>query len=247
MKRKAFLDWINVVRNYPGLAYIMDYDKRIDDLLYSNEANLKLRTELKTKGLPDKPELYKRMVRAVSFIALLVPYLNPKHKLLWVSDEDDMLDTATRRELLVNAFGFLADEGFGVPLSALGIGTKVAEPEGEEINRDFKEILSIPDMAAGSFAASLQYDSGVRFICPDDAAIEIVQEFSKFCPIEDFEAERFPCSAIGVLAFDIMHTDEGEPYCLPRAIQVIYDQEKDPLINVRRQGDGRCCINGEEE
>lgn len=235
MRRKAFPDWINVVRNYPGLVYMMAYDKRIDGLLYSNEATLNLKRELRAIGLNDKPDIYKRMVRAVSFIALIAPYIKPKHKLVWIGDEDDMLDTETRQEVLVNAFGFLADESFDVRPSALGIGTKVSEPGGEEINRAFKEILSIPDMAAGSFAAALQYDSDIRFVCPDGAAIEIIQEFSKFRPIEDFDVKKSPCCAIGSLVFDITHTDQGEPYCLPRTMQVIFDPDNDPLIEACQQ------------
>jgi hypothetical protein len=230
MKKKAFPDWISVVRNYPGLIHILVYDKRIDELLYFKEATLKLKKALKALGLKDSSDLYKRMIRAISFFVVLAPYLRSKHRLLWIGDEDDMLDTEARRELLSNALGFLADESFGVPLAAFGIGTKVVEPEGSKINKDFKEVLSIPDMAAGSFAGSLQCDLDNRFRCPDDAAIEIIQEFSKFCSIEDFSVDRHPCCALGISTFDIFFNDEGEPYCLPSTIQIVYDRENDPLI-----------------
>lgn len=229
LKRKSFLEWINIVRSHPGLIYVLAFDKRMNREVKVKHRHKSLENQFKEAGIDGKHEIYNRMTTAMSFITVLSPYLKKKHKLAWITDKDCIIDTRERQDLLLSSLGFLCNELFNEPLSHVALMTKFNKPNSKDTDKQFDELISIADITASCLAASLQYDTINRLRCPDPETIEMIQELSKFCSFKDYKTEKRSCCVLGISIFDLAHID-GQPYYLHKELNICYDKDKDPLI-----------------
>lgn len=229
LKRKAFVEWINVVRNYPGLIYVIAFDNRFEKLPEIREERNKLKKELEKKGFPEnKVDIYFRMIKAISFLIIIGPYLKEKHKLAWISDPDKILDTEERKEILSSSFGFLADDILEENISAIGFNTffEGEDDKTKDINNLYKELLSIADVAASTLSASFHHNEDQRIGCPDVETCEMFEELSKFCDIENYKIENELYCALGISVFDLKFTEDEEPYLHHYKLKTDYDKSK---------------------
>lgn len=209
MKLKAFSDWIAIVQSYPGIIYVVAFDKRMErSQEHKNEVKI-LQREVLKRGIYDKVEIGLRMLKALSFLVFIGPLLEEKHKLCWVSDNDAIFDTPIRHEALATSMADIANTVIKHRLAAFGYATPFKD---KKQFQHFEEMLSIADMAAGSFAASLQHEKTNRLSYPDVETKEIIEEFSRIKDVSDYKIERFLYPIFGLSVFDLEYTEENRPY-----------------------------------
>jgi hypothetical protein len=228
LKRRAFREWIKVVRSWPGLLYIVAIDRRLERLESVKREAAKLKEEFDKAGLRDF-NLYSRMFGAVTFLSVLSPYLRKKHKIGWVTDRDILIDTPARQDTLMRTFGYYAESLLNKGLSDIRIVT--LDKGKPESNNYAIEMLSIADIAASALAASLSVDENnqVSLSCPDDEAVDMIQEISKFRDISDYRIEpRLSCPLLTSI-FLMNYSDEGRPFYRHSTLSLAYDRERDPL------------------
>lgn len=235
LKRKAFREWIKAVRNWPGLLYVAAIDRRLEKLAPVRKEAARRKEEFRKVGLCDF-DLYSRMFGAVTFLFVLSPYLNEKHKIAWVTDKDVLVDKPSRQDTLVRTFGFYAKSLLNKGLSDIGITTldDEGDPESESFNSHAREMISIADVAASAIAASLSVDEDnqVKLLCRDEEAIDMVQEISRFQDITDYRIEpKLSCPLLTSI-FLLEYSKEGQPFYKHSTLTLSYDPENDPLREV---------------
>jgi hypothetical protein len=241
LKRRAFHEWIKAVRSWPGLLYIAAVDRRLESIPSLRKEAARHKEEFSKVGLCDY-NLYSRMFGALTFLSVLSPCLGKKHKIGWITDKDILIDTPSRQDTLVRTFGYYAESLLNKDLSDIRIVTLDDETDPESIlfNRHAREMLSIADIAASALAASLVVDEDgqVTLSCPDDEAIDMIQEISKFEDISDYRIEsRLSCPLLASI-FLLDHSEEGFPFYRHNTLTLSYDSKRDPLREVQWASEG---------
>lgn len=232
LKRKAFREWIKAVRSWPGLLYIAAIDRRLERLACVRQEAERYKEEFRKVGLRDF-DLYSRMFGALTFLSVLSPYLGEKHKIGWVTDKDILIDTPSRQDTLVRTFGYYAESLLNKNLSEIRIVTLDDEgnPGSQSSNGIAREMLSVADVAASALAAALSVgeDNQVKLSCPDDEAIDMIQEISKFEDVSSYRVgPRLSCPLLGSI-FLMDHSEGGLPFYRHSTLTLSYDPERDPL------------------
>lgn len=229
VKRQAFLDWFEKIKNSPGLIQIIAFDKRFDkDISFKKEQD-EFKQEVLKFGLNSNPKeayIYERMAKTMSIIPIITPYLQEKNTLCIVSDRDKILDTLERQELYHNSvsstfFEVTKLKNFG----GIHISTPTLKGTGsEEINKSIEEMLSIPDIAASSFGACLTVNKQQRLVCPDEQAQEMLEELCKIPPLtHKNEAIASRCYlSVALFDFEKLNDNDESPHYHLKPCQTLY-------------------------
>lgn len=211
-RKSAFSEWINTVAHHPGLIYVLAFDKTSPrNQALSIETKKEYKQELASFGLRDKIEIYERMIRSLCFLPVLRPYLDENYKLLWIMDNDAIFDTSERIRILMDSVRSLMSDSSLKLASPISFATPFADTsQGEYPNDLMEELLSIADVAAGSYGSALQIDRSEHpFESPDEETTEMIESLAKMPPVADFRklANQKPC-VFGFNAFDFHESFE---------------------------------------
>lgn len=225
LKKAAFSEWFNVVKNYPGLIYIIAYDNSIKRTKeYIDEKQAKI-DELRKIGLEDKFEVYEKMSLTISFLTVIAPYLKSNHKIAWISDPDTLIDTPEKLRNINISLGYLCDD-LKMNLDSFSLLTKIAETENSDeetrkFNNNFEELLSIPDLAASTISSSLHITPDTELFCPDESAGEILNAFAQIPDIEDYKIEENLYCVFGISKFKLDYDENGKPFLRHLKVKLI--------------------------
>ncbi|NPV89212.1 MAG: hypothetical protein HPY50_00365 [Firmicutes bacterium] len=197
LKFRSFPKWINEVRDFPGLILLLAFDKKI----FTTPSYLKdkelLKKELIEAGLEEKTDVAQRMVKAICYLPIIGHLLNERHKLYWITDNDVIIDTEKRTNLLGQALGFLANDVIGHKIAAFGYSKPILDIH--------KEFLCVPDLIAGALAHSLQWEDNKGFYWspPDEETSTILNEYAKFGDVLIEEQRKTKLANIALYVFTI--------------------------------------------
>lgn len=208
LKCRAFEDWMQIVKSYPGIICVFAYDNSMKtESLYLKDL-LKCKNEMAGYDLYDNVGIAQKMWKALSLAVLWPKLFKDKHRVAWVSDDDDIFGTKKRTGAFFDTLDDMCSRIEAPKLKKFGLATPFDDKKEFDM---FEEMLSIPDMAAGAFAASLCYaEDGV--VCPDEETAKIIEEFAVIPRISQFvkRGNLYPLFHCGLLK--VAYTAAGEPY-----------------------------------
>jgi len=151
MKEKVLRPWVERFALHPGLLFVLCVDKRLattDDTLQSLR---EMKASIQAHGLPLTASTAAGLARKLSFLAVIGHLIEPRHRFVWVSDEDEILQGQVSA-VTGDALGALAERVLKAPLAAFGY----CSPKGMgKLREDWEILLSLPDIAAGTLATAL--------------------------------------------------------------------------------------------
>lgn len=205
----AMHEWMAAFRDQPGLCVAICWDRRISQTPgFKQNVDLVRRELNATLGLSFPVAI--RLTQSLGFLAVVGHLLRPENGLLWASDEDEVF-AGTAGVVLKGALHALANQVVGVPLRVLGYcrPTSFAEPN-HPLVLGMADVLSLPDLVAGSLAATL---SASRLAGPagkecDDATRVIIEAVADFPPVGSGVAAA---GRLLVITFRLL--DDGSKMC----------------------------------
>lgn len=103
----------------PGSCIAICWDKQITNYGPSEPFKKKLKEDLATFAVPIKPHVALRMTKKISWLAVIAHLLRPEDKLIWISENDEILQGRTQA-VSEDAFTSLANTLIAAPLAAFG-------------------------------------------------------------------------------------------------------------------------------
>jgi len=218
LKKEALKEWIQTIEGFPGHIHVVAYDKRFDN----ENSVLNIRRENKKDllkfGVNDNKILvYERMAKNLSFFRIISKLLKKKHKVAWISDHDTIFDTEVRKNVLLNSLSHLVgDSMMKEKIKAISFRPPFKKTsENQEINEVFNELLSVADIAASSFAASLHYDQPLG--CPDEETVQIIDGLLGMGHLQ--KRKNFCSINVTLLRLDYQST--GEPFLRQASLDIM--------------------------
>ncbi|WP_263560117.1 hypothetical protein [Paenibacillus polymyxa] len=221
LKKAALKEWMQTIESFPGHIHVLAYDKRFDN----EDKVLNIRRENKQDLLKlgfndDKILVYERMAKNLSFFRIISKLLKQKHKVAWVSDHDTIFDTELRRTVLLNSLSQLVGDSMTEEkIEALSFLTPFEKTaDNQELNEVFNELLSVADIAASSFAASLHYDQTQLLGCPDEETVQIIDGLLGMGHLH----KRKNLSSINVTILRLdYYKSTGEPFLRQASLDIV--------------------------
>lgn len=182
MKAPHYGSWIRAFSAMPGLCIAICWDKQITNYGPSEPFKKKFKEDLAAHGIPIKPAVALRMIKKISWLAVIGHLLQPSDKLIWISDNDEILEGRTK-SVTHEAFNALANMLIPTPMAAMGYCKPLAD--------EHETLLTLPDLIAGSLAASLPYPLNAgRLAFGDDVSRDIVHALADFEDAHNANAAR---------------------------------------------------------
>jgi len=208
LKMRAFDEWMQIVKSYPGIICVFGYDNRMKrEPLFLTEIR-KSKKEINEYELYDNINIAYKMQKALSLAVLWPKLFKNKHRVIWVSDDDDIFSTEKRTKAFFDTLNDMCFQVKATKLEKFGIATPF---ENKEEFKIFEEMLSIADMAAGAFAASLVYEKTI-IKCPDEETGKIIEEFAAIPRISQFVKRENLYPLFHCALLKVAYTEEREPY-----------------------------------
>lgn len=232
LKRKAFSEWINVVKNYPGLLYVIGFETAAKSTSQYRKDYEELKASLTEHGFEASFDVYEKMASAISFFTVIAPYFYEGLNIAWLTDPDTIIDTKQKANILNNSVGFMLDELISFKLGNISCFTKFNENQGtleqikenEKFNKEIEELLSIPDIVCSSISASINLTEDNEILCPDEETSEIITELAQFVDIEDYKTEEKLYCLFGFSLFELEFDNDGNPFYRHKKIK--YEKTK---------------------
>jgi hypothetical protein len=227
LKRKAFMEWLNKVKTFPGFIYIIAFDNSQS----SNKIEVikKYKEELKIHQIQENPKICERIAKSLCFFEILHSYLDSHHKLMWVSDQDDLMANSQRQLLLGNSLIFSINNRHQLDSKFSPPEIIIPSKEKGTWSGLFNELLSISDIAASSIGSALKKDRNPPLRCQDEEAIEMIEELFKMPSIESWNLNFDAGCFIGVAIFDAEKINE-EPHYVLKSAQMRTQEQRVELL-----------------
>lgn len=150
LKARILQPWVEAFAQTPGLLVVMAWHRDLRTRPAEVAPRRAFAAAVREHGIGVKPEVLLEMMRKISLYGIIAPFLRPRERLLWVVDNDAVMDgeasTFLRRSL--NAMHDFVD--------APEIGLLGLAPPFTDEHDDFELLLSVADIAAGALAESLK-------------------------------------------------------------------------------------------
>ncbi|MFB6307288.1 MAG: hypothetical protein ABEH43_09935 [Flavobacteriales bacterium] len=226
-KRKAFPEWINEVRNFPGLIYVVAIENNPNNPSNYHPDRKRLQQDAELAGIETNIDTLQKLADALIFLGIIGPFFERNQNLAWVTDPDKIIDGNENKQIFRDSFGFILDKYVKENLNCVAFTDGFRENEEEvdgdddnaEGNRVFKEFLSIPDMACSSFSSAFNNSRDKDLILPDNEAGEITKEFAKFKNIKDFCKFDESICYLGISLFETKDIDD-ELYWIHKSLDL---------------------------
>jgi hypothetical protein len=207
----AFDEWFREVRRHPGLMVLVAYDKAPELAPAARTTRSEAKAKLPACGLEIGPDDALRIVRVGSFIPLVCHLLESHDSLFWAMDWDRILDTSARLQTLKGYVKHLVSRTAGHSIAQIELCAPFKDWNCDPITKkrlsQYEDLLSIPDMLAGSMAAVLTRDRKFHF--PDSQTRKIVQSFAKLGSPRDVATLVRQCH-LCIYVFD-QHPNSSDP------------------------------------
>jgi hypothetical protein len=205
----AFNGWFSEVRRHPGLLVLVAYDKAFELAPAARRTRREAKEKLSACGLDVGPDDALRIVRVGSFIPLVGHLLEPHNRLFWAMDLDRILDTSARLQAFQRYVKHSVVRAAGHEIAQIELCAPFKEwddPITKKRLSQYEDLLSIPDMLAGSMAAVLARDREIHF--PDAQTRRIVQSFARLRNPHDVATLIRPCH-LCIYVFDRLSRSDG--------------------------------------
>jgi len=160
-KLAALREYIALFANHPGVCIAVCWDKRHLAFRRRQQERKDLREAIAQRlGVELKVEVAERLMKAIGFLPVVGHGLRDGDRVLWVSDDDAILDGACATQVAPSLQA----------LSTQVIAARLARLEHSTPRDDQDEtLLTLPDLVAGTLAASLPspLPRGQRISSPD--------------------------------------------------------------------------------
>ncbi|HAF27777.1 MAG TPA: hypothetical protein DCG75_01905 [Bacteroidales bacterium] len=224
LKRNAFQEWINIVRNYSGLLYVTAFDNSAKTTKEFRKDYEDVKNSLDKHGFQGGFEAYEKMAKVLSFLSVISSYFYSDLNIILFSDPDTIIDTKQKVNVINYSLRIMLKELVPFKLGHVNCMTKFNERNGsfdernenKLLNHAIEELLSIPDIACSSISSMLNLTSKSDISCPDDETSEIITEIAKFTNIEDYKKDDKSICTFGLSVFDIKYTEDGLAYYVHR-------------------------------
>jgi hypothetical protein len=140
--------WIEAFAHHPGLLLVMCWSRQLSALPQFRQAATDFRKALETSNSSLNDKVAVALVRKIAFLAVVGHLLQERDRFVWISDHDKVLDGASGLHL-PDALQHLMNTAIGHRLAIDPTYTPGPLDDDHEI------LLSIADLAAGTFASHL--------------------------------------------------------------------------------------------
>lgn len=150
--RDALCPFLSIADRLPGVCatFAIDKDRRVGELFSGFREGI-------AQEIPDTraawhPIAFERLMRICGFCGLFLSLLTkPKQNVIWVSDDDEMMQSPLQRRLIRDVFAKVVSLYLPIPLGKLQILTTSMGDE----TQDLEDLAAIADLVAGATADSL--------------------------------------------------------------------------------------------
>lgn len=205
--------WLAAFREHDGLCIAICHDKAASGFRRACADREKLEQDLRAiEGLTFKGS--QRLIKAISFLAVVGHLIREGDRVGWVSDKDEILEGPTGAHLPV-ALAEMANRMIGRKLGAFHYSDPVDQP-------DLEYLLTLPDLVGGVLATLPRpLADGLVPRAGDEEAQTILAELSKF-------PHAFDTGAKGMRILPIvMKADTDREEIRPTAIRLAHPDEPD--------------------
>ena len=147
-RSRMLVPFLRVCNTIPGLLATFVVDKRIKSFFQDSDDDSEISPDV-VDHCKWRPRSFEKLCRVAHFGSLLIAGLSAPHQhVLWVTDEDEITANLTKHREATNVFAHCMSQCLSHPMGHF----RLATTKSDDGSRSLEDLVTIPDLAAGSLA-----------------------------------------------------------------------------------------------